>query len=112
MFADKLKKLRAEKGLKQQQLAEELNVSKSSIAMWETNNREPDAQMLIKIANFFGVTVDYLLSNEHPDDHADHRVQILARKTKDLPESEREDLLNLLDATVNTFLKAKGKLDD
>lgn len=54
MFADKLKKLRAEKGLKQQQLAEELNVSKSSIAMWETNNREPDAQMLIKIANFSG----------------------------------------------------------
>lgn len=80
--------------------------------MWETGKRMPDLNMVAKIADYFGVTVDYLADRESELGNGDHRVQILARKTKDLPESEREDLLNLLDATVNTFLKAKGKLDD
>jgi len=61
MFADNLKKLRKSKGLTQVQFAEEFNISSGTIAMWETNKRVPDTSMLIKIAEYFGVTVDYLL---------------------------------------------------
>ena len=112
MFSDKLKKLRMESGMTQVQFASEFGISSGTIAMWETGKRMPDLNMVAKIADYFGVTVDYLADRESELGNGDHRVQILARKTKDLPESEREDLLNLLDATVNTFLKAKGKLDD
>lgn len=64
MLGDKIKLLRTNNKMYQQDLANALSVSKSTIAMWETNKRIPDASMLVKIANFFGITVDHLLSDD------------------------------------------------
>lgn len=61
MIGDVVKKLRRNKKIYQQDLADALSVSKSTVAMWETNKRTPDATMLVKIASFFDVSVDYLL---------------------------------------------------
>lgn len=56
-----LAKLRTENGLNQRALAQALGVSNGAIAMWETNKRQPDLETTEKIANYFGVSVDYLL---------------------------------------------------
>ena len=64
MLGDKIKLLRTNNKMYQQDLANALSVSKSTIAMWETNKRIPDAPMLVKIANFFDITVDHLLSDK------------------------------------------------
>lgn len=61
MFSNRLKELRQEKGLIQERFAQELNVSKGAVAMWETGKRIPDSEMLKAIAKFFSVSVDYLL---------------------------------------------------
>ena len=61
MFSDKLKELRKKNGITQSQLAEALNVTKGAIAMWETNKRTPDLDMAGVIADYFNVSVDYLL---------------------------------------------------
>lgn len=63
MFANNLKQLRKSKGLTQVQFAEIFNISSGTIAMWETNKRVPDISMLKRIANYFDVTVDFLLSD-------------------------------------------------
>ncbi len=63
-FKDILKSLRMEKGIGQIQLAKELNVSKGIISLWENGLREPTMSSLIQIANYFGVTVDYLVGLE------------------------------------------------
>lgn len=63
-FTAKLKELREEKGLQQKELANLLNVSKSTISGWEVGRNEPKQDMLIKIAIFFDVTIDYLLGRE------------------------------------------------
>ena len=63
-FIYKLKELREEKGLQQKELAELLNVSKSTISGWEVGRNEPKQEMLIKIAAIFDVTTDYLLGRE------------------------------------------------
>lgn len=68
MFAENLKTLRKSKGLTQVQFAEIFNISSGTIAMWETNKRVPDTSMLIKIAEFFNVTVDYLLGKRRSSD--------------------------------------------
>jgi len=71
MFKDRLKELRYKKELSQRELASILNLSPSTIAMYETGQREPDAETLSKIADFFGVTIDYLLGrtdNPNPED--------------------------------------------
>ena len=63
MYAEILRKLRRNKGLSQKQLADLLHVSNGTVAMWETQKRTPDKNMLITIANFFDVSVDELLGN-------------------------------------------------
>ncbi len=55
------KELRNEKSLTQAQLANILNVSQKSISNWEIGYREPDYDTLKKAANYFSVTIDYLL---------------------------------------------------
>lgn len=57
----RLKTLREERGLSQQSLAKEIGVSQKAIDFWERGINEPKASYLIKLAEYFGVSVDYLL---------------------------------------------------
>lgn len=57
----RLSELRKKKNITQKELAEHLRVSRSAVAMWETGASEPDNKTLDSIANYFDVSVDYLL---------------------------------------------------
>lgn len=59
-FPGRLKMLRKEKRLSQEELALELEVSRSAVAGWEKSQKHPSADMLRKIALFFNVSTDYL----------------------------------------------------
>lgn len=61
MFSEKLKSIRKERGMTQIQLAQALNVSNGTVAMWETNERKPNIIMLKKLAKVLGCTTDELL---------------------------------------------------
>ena len=63
-FFERLLYLRTEKALSRKELAEKLGVSVRLISYWENNQRECDFNMLIKIADYFGVSIDYLLGRE------------------------------------------------
>ena len=65
MNGTKLRILREKKGILQKELAMTLNTSASTIGMYENERREPDNKTLKKIANFFNVSIDYLLDNEN-----------------------------------------------
>lgn len=58
-----ISKLRYDKGYSQIEMAEKLGVTKGAVGMWETDKRKPDYDALIKIADLFDVTTDYLLSH-------------------------------------------------
>jgi len=64
MFAKRLKELRTEVGLSQNQLAKRLNVSKQNISDWENGKSETSFELLIKIAEVFEVTVGQLIGSE------------------------------------------------
>lgn len=63
-FKTKLKELRNELNLLQKQLAMDLGVTQACIGKWETGDREPSLDDLIKVAKYFGVSTDYLLGLE------------------------------------------------
>ncbi len=63
-FASHFKELREEKCLSQIGLAKELGFTQSAVAKWESGDREPEYDVLIAIARYFGVTTDYLLGLE------------------------------------------------
>lgn len=64
IFAERLFELRKEKGISQAMLAKELQVSYAVVCYWETDRSEPTAPNLVKLANYFDVSVDYLLGRK------------------------------------------------
>ena len=61
MFGEQLQKLRIAEGISQTELSQKLGVSKQSVSNWEHNNILPSIEILIKIANHFSCSTDYLL---------------------------------------------------
>ncbi len=61
MLNERIKQLRIDRNITQVALAKDLSVSKQSVSNWENNNIQPSIDMLIKIAEFFSVSTDYLL---------------------------------------------------
>lgn len=62
-IAHNLKKLRSERGLTQIELSKNLNINRATYAHYETGRREPDIETLKLLADYFNVSVDYLLGN-------------------------------------------------
>lgn len=60
----RLKELREEKGLFQRELANIFHISKNSVYNWENGISEPNIDLLIKLANYFECSIDYLLGRE------------------------------------------------
>jgi len=73
-FAENFKSLRKEKNVTQEAIAEVLGVSSQSISRWELSVCYPDLELLPAIANYFGVTVDKLLSNDTPSKKQDLEI--------------------------------------
>ena len=63
-FNEKLQELRKQKGLTQEELAEELFVSRTAVSKWESGRGYPNIESLKAIAKFFTVTIDELLSGD------------------------------------------------
>ena len=99
-FGEILKELRKKKGLTQVQFAEIFNISKGTIAMWEINQRQPDKDTLSALADYFKVSVDYLLGREEKspvlmdevdlDDH--YAVPLLGSVVAGIPIEAQENL--------------------
>lgn len=64
ILADKIINERKKNGWSQEELAEQLSVSRQSISKWESAQAIPDIQKIIKMAELFGVTTDYLLKDD------------------------------------------------
>ena len=63
-LSENIRILRCARGMSQVQLAKALGVSKQCVSNWENDNVLPSIEMLIKLADLFGVTTDYLLGRE------------------------------------------------
>lgn len=68
MLSEKLYQLRKNKGFSQEQLAEQLKVSRQAISKWESGTAVPESEKLIIISNYFGVSIDYLLKDEEENE--------------------------------------------
>lgn len=64
MLGERLRNLRKSKNLTQIEFAKIFGISNGTIAMWETDKRQPDNDTLLKLSDYFGVSVDYLLGRQ------------------------------------------------
>lgn len=90
-FGNKLRALRTESGMTQTELARRLNVTKSVVSYYELQESTPSPDVLIKLAQIFHTTTDYLLGVEHA-------------KVLDVSDLTEEDVRFLL-VTIETLRK-------
>lgn len=92
-LGENLKKLRKERNLSQEQLAEMLNVSRQAISKWESNKTYPDIENLVLLRNLFNVSLDYLIVNENKTEVEDTIVpsKLPTDNITDYDRNEEED---------------------
>lgn len=102
MFPKRLKYLRDEKGLSQQDMADFIGISRQGYGKYEDGKSQPHHKTLVKLAGFFGVTTDYLLGkSDQPHLSEDEEFEAfkvdpsLERWHRELPKSDVEDLRKL-----------------
>ena len=92
-----IKEIRVRKNLTQLQVANALGVSSVVYSRYETGNRQPSVDALIRLAVLFGVTVDYLLGRQEVEDStlSEYEIQLLVA-SRNADERAKEDALNML----------------
>lgn len=115
MFPDTLRELRKGKKINQMALAEAFDVSQAAIAAWEGGKRQPDFETLCRIADYFGVSTDYLLGRtpmtvevkkETPPPLGDDEMQI-SFLLNDAPQDENK-LEEMIRRAVSEELNKRG----
>ena len=100
MFGDIFKELRLEKGLSQDKIAIELDVSQGLITKWESHQSTPSPEMLDYIADYFDTSTDYLIGRTtdkrfYYDEQDNKILNVLYDKLKKLPEDKQKFILNV-----------------
>lgn len=112
MFGDIFKQLRIEKGLSQDKIAEELDVSQPLIAKWESHQSTPAPEMLDYIADYFDVSTDYLIGRsryKNLEKNNNELDNILFSKTKDLSDEDKKAVLGIVEALKRDIDKELDK---
>lgn len=110
MFKERLRLCRENKGLSQTHMAELLKMTRQAYNHYETGNRVPTQDTLIEIANFFNVSVDYLLgrSDEPNSLTLDEQLEgidfALWGEVKEMTDAQKRDVINFA-----KFVKSQEK---
>ena len=97
-----LRILRKNKGLSMKELGEIIGVAESTISQYETGKREPDFETLLKLGEFFNVSVDYLLRGDNPQNN----------KTPALTKKDERDIAKTLANLQETLENEEGLMFD
>lgn len=80
MLSKQITYLRKKSEMSQSQLAERLNISPSTVGMYEQGRRVPDLPTIVSISRLFGVSLDYLVSGEESTQHSSEELKFLLRR--------------------------------
>ncbi len=90
------KELRKEKGLTQEQLAEQLNISGRTVSRWETGKNMPDLDILIEMADFYEVDIRELIDGERKSEKMNKEMEETVLKVADYSNEEKNRLIKKL----------------
>jgi transcriptional regulator with XRE-family HTH domain len=111
-LGDRMRSLRESKELTQKQLADKLGIPNQNVSNYERGFRQPDYDTLQKIANFFEVSIDYLItgneyrvsSDEMWKELLDPKTELFFKDLKSAPEEKIEELIRFWE-----FIKERDK---
>lgn len=103
MFGEKILEQRKRKGITQQELADALNISRSTLAGYEAENKKPSYKVLVRMAEYFGVTTDYLLELDGGGNVMLGKRITELRKACDMSQKELGEKLGLSASAIGMY---------
>ncbi len=103
-----LRRLRREKGISMKELGKKIGVAESTISQYETGKREPDFETLLKLGEFFNVSVDYLLRGEQ---YHEKMPALTSKDERDISK-KLEEALSQLESSQEGLMFQGEPLDD
>lgn len=101
-FPKRIRQLRIQHKLTQEELGKKVNVTKVSISGYENGNRTPDMETLQKIADVFSVNIDYLLGRtDNPKPYTANQIKESPETYYTITEKDERDIAKKLDALLN-----------
>ena len=88
-----LRKLRTEKGLTQEQLAEKLNVSGRTVSRWENGNNMPDLSIIVELADFYDIDIRELLNGERKSEKMNEDLKETLEAVAEYSAAEKKKMI-------------------
>ena len=93
-------------------VSKDLGMPYSTLSEWKAGRSTPKADKLQKLADYFNVTIEYLMGNDselEPETEAQKKVKIMTRKAEEhLTKEESDHLVKIYTDTIEMYLKSKG----
>ncbi|HBI7433592.1 TPA: helix-turn-helix domain-containing protein [Listeria monocytogenes] len=108
MFGDRLRSLRENKNLTQQKVADDLNIKRENLSNYERNKREPDYEMLKKLAEYYGVSRSYILGETDKK----HYWKLNDKDERSIQKDLQKMIDDLSNSDAFAYSKEDGEMDE
>lgn len=107
MFCDIFSKLIKERNLNPLRIAKDISVPKSIVYEWKDGKREPTVENMVKLSEYFNVSLDFLTGQVDFDDTEEKELIVMLRAAKEISEQDHNMLIKNFKDNLSSYLHSK-----
>ncbi len=109
MFTERFNELLKSRGINAVTLAKEIGVPKSIVYEWRSGTRDPSLENMLRIADYFGVSLEYLTGREDEETDIEKELLVLLRAARDISVEDHDALVNSFKSNLNIYLRRNDR---
>ncbi|MBQ8255091.1 MAG: helix-turn-helix transcriptional regulator [Clostridia bacterium] len=109
MFTERFNELLKSRGINAMGLAKEIGVPKSIVYEWKSGMRDPSLENMLRIADYFGVSLEYLTGREDEETDIEKELLVLLRAARDISVEDHDALVNSFKSNLNIYLRSNDR---
>jgi len=109
MFTERFNELLKSRGINAVTLAKEIGVPKSIVYEWKSGVRDPSLENMLRIADYFGVSLEYLTGREDEETDIEKELLVLLRAARDISVEDHDALVNSFKSNLNIYLRSNDR---
>ncbi len=111
MFSDIFCQLLQKHHINPLRLAKEIGVPKSVVYEWKNGEREPSVENMVKLSEFFGVSLEYLAGQSEAPDSEERELIVMLRAAKEISKDDHDELIDSFKKNISAYLRSKSSDD-
>ena len=109
MFTERFNELLKRRGINAVTLAKEIGVPKSIVYEWRSGVRDPSLENMLRVADYFGVSLEYLTGREDEETDIEKELLVLLRAARDISVEDHDALVNSFKSNLNIYLRSNDR---